>query len=140
MNLQSKFGYFNITQTLNIALCLLAGRNYGQTDKRTDRQMDRQTNRRTIRLLDAPGGPLCGRHEILLSMLIPRYFALSVILRTCPWMEYEALMVFFLLVILMTSHLSGLKLINQFFSQHLEPVQVFLHLDGVCLTSDGPIE
>ena len=46
MNLQSDFGYYIITQTLNIALCLLAGRNL-RTDKRTDRQ--------TIgRLLDAP--------------------------------------------------------------------------------------
>ena len=43
MNLQSKFGYCIITQSLNIALCLLAGRNYGQTDKRTP--------------LDAPDGP-----------------------------------------------------------------------------------
>ena len=44
MNLQSKFGYCIITQTLNITLCLLAGRNYGQTDGRTDGQTDRQTN------------------------------------------------------------------------------------------------
>ena len=37
------------TQTLNIALCLQAGRNCRRTDRRTDE--------RTIRLLDAPGGP-----------------------------------------------------------------------------------
>ena len=36
MNSQSKFGYCIITQTLNIALYLKAGRNYGRTDKRTD--------------------------------------------------------------------------------------------------------
>ena len=53
MNLQSKFGYCIITQTLNIALCLEAGRNYRQTDGWTDKQ----TDGRTIRLLDAPGGP-----------------------------------------------------------------------------------
>ena len=56
MNLQSKFGYFIITQTLNIALCLYAGRNYGQTDRR----MDKRTDRPTIRLLDAPAD-LSGR-------------------------------------------------------------------------------
>ena len=32
MNLQSKFGYCITTQTLNIAHCLKAGWNYGQTD------------------------------------------------------------------------------------------------------------
>ena len=42
MNLQSKFGYFNITQTLNIALC----------------KRDGIGDRRTFRLLDAPGGPI----------------------------------------------------------------------------------
>ena len=36
MNLQSKFGYCIITQTLNIALCLKAGRNYGRTDRQTN--------------------------------------------------------------------------------------------------------
>ena len=45
MNLQSTFGYCIITQTLNIALCLYAGWNYGQT------------NGRMIRLLDEPSGP-----------------------------------------------------------------------------------
>ena len=49
MNLQSTFGYFIITQTLNIALC--------KRDGITDRQTGRRTDRRTIRLLDAPGGP-----------------------------------------------------------------------------------
>ena len=39
MNLQSKFGY-----CLNIALCLLAGRNYGQTEGRTDRQTNGRTD------------------------------------------------------------------------------------------------
>ena len=45
MNLQSKFGYCIIIQTLNIALSLEAGQNYGQMDGRK------------IRLLDAPDGP-----------------------------------------------------------------------------------
>ena len=40
MNLQSKFGYCIIIQTLNIGLCLYAGRNYGQTKRRTDNQTD----------------------------------------------------------------------------------------------------
>ena len=44
MNLQSKFGYCMTTQTLNNALCLLAGRNYGQTNGRTDRQTDGRTD------------------------------------------------------------------------------------------------
>ena len=44
MNLKSKFGYCMTTQTLNVALCLQAGRNYGQTDKWTDRQTDGQTD------------------------------------------------------------------------------------------------
>ena len=43
MNLRSKYGYFIITQTLNIAL-FVSG-------------IELQTNGRTIRLLDAPGGP-----------------------------------------------------------------------------------
>ena len=41
MNLQSKFGNCIITQTLNSALCLLAGQNYGQTDGRTDHPITR---------------------------------------------------------------------------------------------------
>ena len=57
MHLQSKFGYCMTIQTLNIALCLSAGRNYGLTDRQTDRPMDRQTDGRTIQTLDAPGGP-----------------------------------------------------------------------------------
>ena len=36
MNLQSKFGYCIFTKTLIIKLCLYAGRNYGQTDRRTN--------------------------------------------------------------------------------------------------------
>ena len=40
MNLYSNFGYFIIPQTLNIALCLLAGQNNRQTDRQTDRQME----------------------------------------------------------------------------------------------------
>ena len=47
MNLQSKFGYFIISHTLNIALCKWDGIMDKQTDKRTDRQMFRLT-------LDAP--------------------------------------------------------------------------------------
>ena len=41
MNLQSKFGYCITIQTLNIALCLLAGL---VTDRQMDRQMDKQTD------------------------------------------------------------------------------------------------
>ena len=52
MNLQSKFGYC-ITQTLNIALCLWAGRNYRQADRQTDRRTDGWM----IHLLDASSGP-----------------------------------------------------------------------------------
>ena len=44
MNLQSKFGYCIITQTLIIALCLKAGRNYGRTDRQTDGQTDKRTD------------------------------------------------------------------------------------------------
>ena len=51
MNLQSKFGYCIITQTLNFALCLK--RDYRQTDRQTNKQTDGQT----IQTLDAPGGP-----------------------------------------------------------------------------------
>ena len=40
MNLQSKFGYCIITQTLNIALYLKVGRNLGQTDKQTNGRTD----------------------------------------------------------------------------------------------------
>ena len=43
-NLQSKFGYFIISQTLIIALCLKAGRNYGQTNGQTDKRTDKQTD------------------------------------------------------------------------------------------------
>ena len=47
MNLQSKFGYCIITQTLIIALCLQAGQNYRLADKQT------------IRLLDIPADLPC---------------------------------------------------------------------------------
>ena len=36
MNLQSKFGYFIITQTLNIALCKRDGITEGRTNRQTD--------------------------------------------------------------------------------------------------------
>ena len=52
MNLQSKFGYCIITQTLNIALC----KRDGITDRQTDGQTDKQMDGRTIQLLYAPGG------------------------------------------------------------------------------------
>ena len=45
MNLQSKFGYCNITQTLNIALC------------KRDGITDRQTDDAITTSVDAPGGP-----------------------------------------------------------------------------------
>ena len=38
MNLQSKFGYCITTQTLNIALYMLVGWNYGRTDRQKGRQ------------------------------------------------------------------------------------------------------
>ena len=44
MNLQSKFGYCIITQTLIIGLCFYAGRNYGQTNRQTDGGTDGRTN------------------------------------------------------------------------------------------------
>ena len=46
MNLQSKFGYCIITQTLNIALCKRdgTGRNYGRTNRQTDKQTDGRTD------------------------------------------------------------------------------------------------
>ena len=40
MNLQSKFTYCIITQTLNIALCLQAGQNHGLVDKQTIQLLD----------------------------------------------------------------------------------------------------
>ena len=51
MNLQSKVGYYIITQTLNIALYIC------KQDGITDRQTDGQTDGQTIQLLVAPGGP-----------------------------------------------------------------------------------
>jgi hypothetical protein len=48
-------------------------------------------------------------HDSVLSMVTPRYFALFVSCNTWPWMVYLASMIFFLFVILMTSHLSGLE-------------------------------
>ena len=59
MNLQSKFGYCMTTQTLNIALRMLVGRNYGRTNGQTDGQTDRWT----IQTLDAPGGPFRSGHK-----------------------------------------------------------------------------
>ena len=50
MNLQSKFGYCIITQTLNIALC----KRDGITDRQPDGQTDKQMDGRTIQLLYAP--------------------------------------------------------------------------------------
>ena len=44
MNLKSKFGNCLITQTLNIALYMKAGRNYTQTDERTDGQTNGQSD------------------------------------------------------------------------------------------------
>ena len=41
MNLQSKFGYCITTQTLNIALCLKAWQNCGQTNGQTDNPITR---------------------------------------------------------------------------------------------------
>ena len=52
MNLQFKFGYCIITQTLNIALCLQAGRNYGRMDRQTDGRSNYYCD-----ILDAPSGP-----------------------------------------------------------------------------------
>ena len=46
MNIQSKFGNCIITQTLKIALCLSAGRNYGSTDRQTDGQTNGRTDGR----------------------------------------------------------------------------------------------
>ena len=60
MNLQYKFGYFILTQTLVVALCLYA---VGITDRQINGQTDRQTDRRTIQLLDAPGGPFRPGHK-----------------------------------------------------------------------------
>jgi hypothetical protein len=54
-------------------------------------------------------------HDSVLSMVTPRYFALLVSCNTWPWMVYLASMIFFLFVIQMTSHLSGLNNINQSF-------------------------
>ena len=53
MNLQSKCGNCSIIQTLIIGLCLIAGRNYGETGGQTDRR----TNGRTLQFLDGRGGP-----------------------------------------------------------------------------------
>ena len=47
MNLQSKFGYFIITQTLNIELCKLDRITDKRTDKQTDKRMDGQTDGRS---------------------------------------------------------------------------------------------
>ena len=44
MNLLSKFGYFTISQTLNIVLCKRDGITARQMDKRTDRQTDGRSN------------------------------------------------------------------------------------------------
>ena len=46
-----------------------------------------------------------------LSMVTPRYLALSVYFRVCPWMEYEPSVMLRLLVIRIASHVSGLNLI-----------------------------
>ena len=49
----------------------------------------------------------------LLSMVTPRYLALFVSLSTWKWILYDVWTIFRLLVILMCSHLSGLKTICQ---------------------------
>ena len=50
MNLQSKFGYFIITQTLSIALC----KQNRVTDRQTDGWTDRQTDGRRDKQTDNP--------------------------------------------------------------------------------------
>ena len=52
-------------------------------------------------------------HDRLLVMLIPRYLAQLVLLRISLWMVYVNGMQLLLLVIVMTSHLLGLKSISQ---------------------------
>ena len=55
MNLQSKFGYCIITQTLNIALCKRDGITDRQTDKRTGRRKDSPITRCPRRTFQAAG-------------------------------------------------------------------------------------
>ena len=59
MNLQSKFGYCIITPTLNIALCLLAGRNYGRTNRQTNGRTDDPITRCPRRTFQAGGIKSC---------------------------------------------------------------------------------
>ena len=55
MNLQSKFSYCIIIQTLNVALCLKAGWNYAQTNGKTDGQTDDPITRCPRRTFQAGG-------------------------------------------------------------------------------------
>ena len=56
--------YFIITQTLNIALFLQAGRNYGQTYKQSDRQTDDPITRCPRGTFQAGGIKICENYPI----------------------------------------------------------------------------
>ena len=56
---------------------------------------------------------ICWLQDKLLLMFTPRYLAQLVGFNWWPWMEYDAWIGIFLLVIVMTSHLSGLRDMSQ---------------------------
>lgn len=56
-------------------------------------------------------------HDRLLEMLTPRYLALVVTASSFPWMYYGVMCCFHLVVIRITSYLSGLKCMSQSASQ-----------------------
>ena len=56
-------------------------------------------------------------HDKFWLMVIPRYFPLDVMFNSFPWMKYDDGMILRLVVMRITSHLSGLKCICQSRSQ-----------------------
>ena len=57
-------------------------------------------------------------HDKFWLMVIPRYFPLDVMFNSFPWMKYDDGMILRLVVMRITSHLSGLKCICQSRSQY----------------------
>ena len=77
--------YCIITQTLNIALCLYAGRNYRQTDGRTNGRTDRRSNYYILRRTFRAGGKKTERNRLKWSQNAPfAFFFFSKISRGVP--------------------------------------------------------
>jgi hypothetical protein len=96
-----------------------------QTSVKSKRYNEERHASHSVTIEEQAVYPIWLFHESVLSMVTPRYFALLVSCNTWPWMVYLASMIFFLFVILMTSHLSGLNDINQSFSHCCKVSRLF---------------